>query len=214
MVEVQRHGFTFEKWVLDVLFGGYTGNYMQKWDVPPDGNQHELIPPDFRNIPVSVKTAKIGSPIALGDALRQRSIDEPFLMIAGFWRQRSPSEKWFEDIGWAKFAPDDWNSLWGSLSPGQITELDRLVKNLETHYSVVRKQARDWKIRVASNSGSRIVVNPKIDSKKQRRVQCSLPFQVFWEAVGRKAEIHDTPLLFGLPFENPVILSTRSFNQD
>ena len=214
MVEVQRHGFSFEKWVRDSLFGEYEGNYMQKWDIPPDRNQHELIPSDFWNIPVSVKTAKYGSPIALGDVLRQRSIDEPFLLIAGFWRQRSPSEKWFEDIGWVKFTPAEWDALWGSLSLSQITGIDRVVKNLETHYSVVQQQAQEWKTRVASISGSQIVVNPKIDSKKQRRVQCSLPFHVFWDAVGRKPEIHDSPLLFGLPFENPVISSSRSFNQD
>ena len=214
MVEVQSHGFTFEKWVREALFEGYTGNYMQKWDIPPELNRHELIPPDFRNIPVSVKTAKYGSPIALGDVLRPRSIDEPFLMIAGFWKQRSPSEKWFEDIGWVKFNPDDWNTLWGSLSLSQITEIDRVVKNLGTHYSIVRTLAQEWKTLVASNSGRRIVVNPKIDSKKQRRIQCSLPFHVFWEAVGRQAETHDSPLLFGLPFENPVISSSRSFNQD
>lgn len=214
MVEVQRHGFTFEKWVRDSFFGGYEGNYMQKWDVPPDHNQHQRMPPDFRSIPVSVKTAKYGSPIGLGDVLRQRSIDEPFLMIAGFWRQRSSSEKWFEDIGCVKFTPAEWSSLWESLSLSQITEVDRVVKNLDSHYSVVRKQAKEWKARVASISGSRIVINPKIDSKKQRRVQCSLPFHVFWDAVGRKAEIHDSPLLFGLPFDNPVISSSRSFNQD
>ena len=63
MVEVQRHGFSFEKWVRDSLFGEYEGNYMQKWDIPPDRNQHELIPSDFWNIPVSVKTAKYGSEI-------------------------------------------------------------------------------------------------------------------------------------------------------
>jgi hypothetical protein len=213
MVEVQRHGFSFEKWVRNSLFGEYEGNYMQKWDIPPARNQHQSIPPDFWNIPVSVKTAKYGSPIALGDVLGQRSIDEPFLMIAGFWRQRSPSEKWFEDIGWVKFTPAKWGALWGSLSLSQITEIDRTVKNLDSHYSVARRRAQEWKTRVVSSSGSRIVINPKIDSKKQRRVQCSLPFHDFWDAVGRKAEIHDSPLLFDLPFHNPVISSSRSFTQ-
>ena len=214
MVEVQSHGFSFEKWVCDTLFEGYSGEYMQKWDVPPDHNQNELIPPDLRSIPVSVKSAKYGSPIGLGDVVRQRSIDEPFLLIAGFWRQRSPSEKWFEDIGWVKFSPAEWSSLWGSLSLRQLTEIDHVVKNQEAHYSLVRKQAQEWKTRVASNSSSQIVINPKIDSKKQRRVQCSLPFHVFWDAVGRKAQIHDNPMLFGLPFDNPVISSSRSFNRD
>jgi len=126
-----------------------------------------MISEDLRGIPVSVKTAKYGSPIALGDVLRQRSIDEPFLMIVGFWRQRSQSEKWFEDIGWAKFTPAVWSSLWGSLTLSQITKIDQAVKDPDCHYSLVRKEAREWKTTVALTSGSQIVINPKIDSKKQ-----------------------------------------------
>jgi hypothetical protein len=33
MVEVQAHGFGFEKWVRSRFFSDYEGNYMQKWDV-------------------------------------------------------------------------------------------------------------------------------------------------------------------------------------
>jgi len=214
MVEVQHHGFSFEKWVRDTFFEGYSGSYMQKWDVPSDQNRHEGIPPDLRNLPVSVKSIKFGSPIALGDVFRQRSIDEPFLMIAGFWRQRTPSEKWFEDIGWVKFTPDLWASLWGSLGLPQIQEIDQIVKNQSIHYSEVRIQAQEWKNRIAAGSGSLIVINPKIDSKKQRRVQSSLPFPVFWNAVGREATINEAPKLFGIQFENPIISSSRSFSQD
>jgi len=214
MVEVQSHGFSFEKWVRANFFAGYSGNYMQEWDVPKEFNRHKMIPEELRGIPVSVKTAKYGSPIGLGDVLRQRNIDEPFLMIVGFWRQRSQSEKWFEEIGWAKFTPVDWSSLWGSLTLSQITKIDRIVKDLACHYSVVRKQAQEWKKTVASTSGSQIVINPKIDSKKQRRIQCSLPFRVFWEAAGREAQRSDCPALFDLPFENPIISSSRTFNQD
>jgi len=213
MVEVQSHGFSFEKWVRDKLFEEYSGNYMQEWDVPSEHNRHKMIPEDLRGIPVSVKTAKYGSPIGLGDVLRQRSIDEPFLMIVGFWRQRSQSEKWFEDIGWAKFTPAVWSSLWGSLSLLQINEIDRIVKELDCHYSVVRKRAQEWKKTVALTSGSQIVINPKIDSKKQRRIQCSIPFRVFWDTVGREAQRSDSPTLFDLPFENPIISSSRTFNQ-
>lgn len=187
---------------------------MQKWDIPPDRNHHESVPEEFRNISVSVKTAKYGSPIALGDVLRQRSIDEPFLLIVGFWRQRTSFEKWFEDIGWVKFTPAIWNSLWGSLSLRKIAEFDQAVKNLGNHYSVLRKQAKDWKTSVISTSGSRIVINPKIGSNKQRRIQCSLPFRIFWEAVGREATVHESPELFGIPFQNPVMSSARLFNQD
>ena len=81
MVEVQAHGFSFEKWVRDHFFSGYAGTYMQKWDVHSDHNIHDAVPIQLQKLPVSVKTAKLGSPIGLGDVLRQRQIDHDFLMI-------------------------------------------------------------------------------------------------------------------------------------
>ena len=103
MVEVQAHGFSFEKWVRDHFFSGYAGTYMQKWDVHPDHNIHDAVPIQLQKLPVSVKTAKLGSPIGLGDVLRQRQIDHDFLMIVGFWEQRTKTEKWIVDIGCAAF---------------------------------------------------------------------------------------------------------------
>jgi hypothetical protein len=116
MTEIQIHGFTFEKWVCDTFFEGHTGSYMRKWDVSPEANNGSLIPASWRGLPVSIKTAKYGSPIGLGDILRQRQIDVPFLMIVGFWRQRAPTEKWIEDIGVAGFSLEGWSGMWGQLS--------------------------------------------------------------------------------------------------
>jgi len=213
MVEVQSHGFSFERWVRDTLFEGYSGNYMQKWDIPPDCNQHEAIPVECRGIPVSVKTAKYGSPIGLGDVIRQRTISEPFLMIVGFWHQRTPSEKWFEEIAWVRFEPELWDSLWGKLRADEIKAIDTRIKDISAHYSVVRADARAWKRAVADNSGNKIVINPKIDSKKQRRIQCSLPFNIFWNLAGREPNRTDVPSLFGFEFENPILSEPRKFNQ-
>jgi hypothetical protein len=93
MVEVQSHGFTFEKWVRDTFFDGDRGNYMQKWDVPPDWNIHPSIPEPWRRLPVSIKAKKYGCAVELADVLRQRQIDHPFLLIVGFWRQWACLEK-------------------------------------------------------------------------------------------------------------------------
>ena len=93
MVEVQFHGFSFEHWARNTFFGKYLGNYMQKWDIPASENKEPEVPIEWRDFPVSIKTAKWGSPIGLGDAIRQRKINESFVMIAGFWRQRTPQEK-------------------------------------------------------------------------------------------------------------------------
>ncbi len=207
---MQKHGFTFEKWVRHNLFDAYKGKYMQKWDVPPDWNKHPLVPPTHQAVPVSIKTAGFGSSIGLGDALRQRSTNQSFVLIAGFWNQRSKSEKWFEAIGTAKFTVKNWTSLWGKLTLERISDLDRLVKDRSLKKEVARKRAQEWKDRFFYDAGSKIVLNPKIDDT-QRRVQCSLPFSVFWEFVGGEPERVDAPALYGIPFENPIVSSARTF---
>jgi len=210
MIEVQSHGFAFEQWVRDALFGGYSGRYSQDWDVPAEITQGANLPPDVRGLPVSIKTAKIGSPIALGDALRQRAISRPFLMIVGFWRQHSAEQKWFEEIGWARFSVSSWQTLWGELTLEELGELDAKIKSFgPDKHKEARQFAKNWK--AAHQKLSHIVINPKIDSRNQRRIQCSLPFKIFWEHAGRNPERHDRPLLFGLPFNNPVMSSPRSF---
>lgn len=211
MVEVQAHGFSFEKWVRDHFFSGYTGSYMQKWDVPPDHNSHVSVPAHFHNLPVSIKTAKLGSSIGLGDVLRQRQIDHDFLMIVGFWEQRTKTDKWIVDIGCAFFASADWQRLWGQLTLAEISSIDAVVKNMADHYSTVRQKAQAWKNSSAVRS-SRLVINPKVDSKTQRRIQCSLPYKTFWQAVGREPQKSDDPELWGHVFLNPIKSSARTFN--
>ena len=184
---------------------------MRKWDVPSEANSSPLMPASWRGMPVSIKTAKYGSPIGLGDILRQRQIDVSFLMIVGFWRQRAPTEKWIEEIGVACFPLETWSALWGELSLDHLRAIDVVVKNLSLPYADVRQQARQWKQTTTVVSSSSFVVNPKIDSKSQRRIQCSLPFKAFWTAVGRDPLRQDAPKLFGVPFPNPMSSSARSF---
>ena len=185
---------------------------MQKWDVPPDHNRHPAVPESLRGLPVSIKTAKIGSPIGLGDVLRQRQIDHDFLMIVGFWAQRSPTEKWFVDIGCVLFRAADWEALWGRLTLAEIAVIDAAVKKQGTHYSVVRAEAQKWK-RSVLQRGCTLVINSKIDSKTQRRIQCSLPNAALWSAAGRAPQKLDAPELWGHVFPNPVISSARTFNR-
>ena len=213
MVEVQKHGFSFEEWVRSTFFDGYEGIYMRKWDIPPDYNKHQLIPEHLRKVPVSVKAAKYGSPISLGDIIRQRTIDHSFVMIAGFWKQKTLKEKSFEEIEAVLFTPQLWDSLWGNLKVEDIRPTDTLIKDQSVDYSEARKIAKDWKQSHVEPSGSTIVVNPKIDSKKQRRIQCSLPFRAFWSCAGRDPQPNDSAGLFGVKFPNPVISGARVFNR-
>jgi len=186
---------------------------MQKWDISPDRNNHHLIPENLQGVPVSVKSAKYGSPIGLGDIIRQRSINRPFVMIAGFWKQRTEKEKWFEEIEAVLFTPETWESLWGDLTLDKIRPTDTCIKDLNIPYAEARTIAKDWKKVHVAPSNSTIVVNPKIDSKKQRRIQCSLPFTAFWQHACRDPLPRDSADLFGAQFPNPVISGARTFSR-
>lgn len=158
------------------------------------------------------KDRKVGKHYWIGRRHKTTNINESFVIIAGFWRQRTPQEKWFEEIGIVKFHPEYWNSLWGAISLAALRELDSKIKDLRLHYSDARKVAKQWKSQFLK-SGSKIVINPKIDSKRQRRIQCSLPFPIFWKATGRKPAKHDSPIIFGKNFPNPVRSKPRRFSE-
>jgi len=183
---------------------------MQKWDVPREINRSNAVPSSFRDIPVSVKTAKLGSPIGLGDVRRQRQINHDFLLIVGFWKQHSKTEKHIVDIGWTRIGLSRWESLWGDLCLAELEIIDAEVKDLNEHYTTVRSRAREWKSQALVKS-SAIVVNPKIDSKSQRRIQCSMPYKTFWESVDRPVNPRPAPDLWGTEFPNPLISSARKF---
>lgn len=212
--EEQGHGLSFEQWILDKIFNAYEGHYTQKWDVPALNSSDSTLPEDLRGLPVSIKMVKYGSPIGLGDAVRQRRIARPFIMIVGFWNQRTPTQKWVEAIGVAKFTPPEWDDLWGSLSIETLQEFNAQVKDRSVDYRKVRKAAQAWKDNVFDHSGSVIVVNPKIGSSGQRRVQCSLPFDMFWEQSGAQPERTDFPELFGMRFPNPIESEPRSLDSE
>jgi hypothetical protein len=189
---VQSHGLLFEKWLRDTFFGGYEPKgYTQKWDIPAAAN------PDHGGIPVNPKAIKYGTPIGLGDALRQFEIEEPFLLIAGFWEQVTPEEKRWVNVQAVRVEPEVWRTLWGDL---KRSDLDRLVAVIKDK-SLTLAQARERVKKIKAESPyttSVIELNPKIDSS-QRRLQCSLRFSAFFDHLAPKADraVQERPKIFG-----------------
>lgn len=210
MAEVQRHGFDFENWVKQTFFAEYNASYTQKWDVPGEANYLAKIPKEFHRLPVSIKTCKFGSPIGFGDALRQYNNDENFLLVVGFWNQDG-SYKNFVAVEGVKVSAIDWKNLFLPLSVTDLVLLDSIIKNIGLHYSEVRRAAKGLK-----NSDkfkqTKIILNPKIDSKTQRRLQCSLPFRIFWQDFVGKEPYQDIDCdLFGEKVPNPFLSGQRTF---
>jgi hypothetical protein len=210
MAEVQRHGFDFENWVKEKFFEKFEAKYTTKWDVPKEANNLDIVPKEFHNLSVSIKTCKFGSPIGFGDALRQFNNYEDFLLIVGFWKQ-SGIYKNFVAVEGVKITASNWKHLFLPLILDDLNLLDSTIKNTELDYSEARKRAKEIK-KSEKFAQTKIVLNPKIDSKTQRRLQCSLPFNVFWEDfVGIECYQNVDCDLFGENVPNPFLSGQRTF---
>ena len=208
MPEVQLHGFDFENWIKRTFFADFNISYSYKWDVPAEFNILEIIPKELRHLPVSIKTCKNRSPIGFGDALRQFNVEEDFLLIVGFWEQ-SGANKNFVAVEAAKITVQNWKNLFQPLEEIDLKLLDSTIKNKDLHYSEVRKLAKEIK---KSFPPTKMILNPKIDSKTQRRLQCSLPFNIFWNVIIEKElyrNVEDS--LFGERVPNPFVSGARIF---
>ena len=102
--------------------------------------------------------------------------------------------------------------LWGAVTLADLQKLDAVIKDKSLTPAEARAAAQKIK-NAPPFTQSVIVVNPKIDSKTQRRIQCSLPFASFWMAVGRVPQPQESPELFGHSFPNPIQSSARRFSE-
>lgn len=206
--EVQHHGVWFEQWVCDTFFDGYRAtDYTQKWDIPASANQQH------GGLPVNPKAAKYRSPVALGDALRQFDIDEPFLLVVGFWEQSEPTVKRWVNLQAVVVTPALWRQLWHPLTRADLERLDAVVKDPSLTLAEARSRVQAFKAQ-PTYSQAVITLNPKIDTR-QRRLQCSLSFQAFFThlAPSSASARQDLPQLWGKPIPQVSGSSPRIFNQ-
>lgn len=206
--EVQRHGLVFESWVRDTFFDGYKpASYTQRWDIPAATNKHH------GGIPVNPKAAKYGTAVDLGDALRQYEIDEPFLLIVGFWQQDGDVKRLVNILA-PEISPALWRKLWGPVTYADLLRLDALIK--DTGPSVEETRQRALQIKNSPPFTEAVIqVNPKIDTRGQRRLQCSIRFTDAFKylAPGADPKPREHPTLFGLQYPGPIASRPRELKK-
>jgi|GEM_PF-218269 len=203
--EVQKHGLVFEEWIRNTFFDGYVpASYTQKWDIPASANKLH------GGVPVNPKAAKDRTPVDLGDALRQYDIAEPFILVIGYWQQDG-EQKRFVNIVAPTITPEAWRKLWGPVTRADLERLDAVIKDRTLSPAEARRQAQAIKS-APPFTESVIVVNPKIDSKTQRRLQCSLRFEDVFKFLtpGVDPAPQETPTLWGVPFPGEVPSAPRT----
>ena len=189
--EVQQHGLSFEHWVADTFFGGHRpSGPTDKWDIPAAANKNH------GRIPVNPKATQYGEPMLLGDALRQYDIDEPFLLIVGFWEQDGRDKRFVQSLV-SRIEPAQWRQLWAPVSRKDLEAMDKLVKDTSRPVAEVRKEVLRRK-KQPPFSQAVIQLNPKID-KSQRRLQCSISYVRLFKnlAPGRDRKAQPFAEIFG-----------------
>jgi hypothetical protein len=200
--EEQSHGNQFEQLVWNHLF---QRNYTDKWDIPGEAN---LINP---GIPISVKCIKWKNSIYLGDALRQRQIDHPFELIVGFYQEKDDTQT-LELVALHRVlvSPEQWKQWWGSVREEDLSLLTARIR--ETDLATAQKYARKQAALLRSKAPV-ISINPKVN-KDQRRIQCSIPFTVFYrEVLQQEPDPQNHIRLWGRSFPRYLDASPRTLTE-
>jgi len=172
--ESQNHGFMFEEQVKnrinEFLELMKDIKYTNKWDIPP----------------VSVKSFQFErNRIEFGSIENMFKIEESFfLVLIGYEQIKNIKKVVFSDIVYIK--QEDLIKLKGLLS---LEDIKKLNEVLTSYKKGDHASAQEWYKSILDiyQAKTKFQINFKVDSKTQRRIQCSLKLDQMYEMI--KVEI-------------------------
>ena len=207
----QQHGKLIEKALGQALVGQpvpESGN--SAWDIPALLDWREGLNTSVK----SMKTAKKGleqSTIGMADARRAFSINEPFRMLVAPFLQVG-GVKQVPVVFEFFIQPHEMERLYGEMTYEDVEDFhEGLLDFAAGQHVAARSWAKSQKADMADLS-SGFVLNPKIDSKTQRRLQCSLRFGTLLEIVAER-RVHEGHF-YGHPLPLCIDSSRRELASD
>jgi len=174
MAEVQAHGNDYEDHIIFQRTGLSKNEYDKLKTKSGYTSPFDLVNGLLVDYNASVKAAKTNV-VCCADAIRMFSHNEPYQMIIGCYTQIKGIKKFHTQYEFY-ITVYEHRLLWGDLEYESLVEYVEKIKSVE-HGRVAQaeyqKVASSWKTKLNVNN-SLFIINPKIDSKKQRRVQCSI----------------------------------------
>ena len=158
--ERQAHGFRFESQVVNDLNLIPETSYTAKWDAY-----------DTDDTPISIKCISLTGTIDCGSVVRMfEHFNSPgWDMIVG-----RHLNKVLKAVYRYSFTKEICDALMGDLTVEDVRAFDENIKSFEQgRHTEARAYAKSWKAAHKSRTGL-LTVQPKIDSKTQRRVQCGI----------------------------------------
>ena len=121
----------------------------------------------------SIKTTN-GNRIDCGDILRRRQENEYHLVVAQ-WEQCGDNKVFYNEYTFF-ITPDLEQKLWGRMNYNQLAEYVDYIKNIPAGRKAQQETKTERTVlkNCISDKNALMTIHPKVDSKKQRRVQCSV----------------------------------------
>lgn len=185
MSESQRHGFDFERIIRQA-----GAALKSPGDVPSGPGPSQMSPsytsafdiaasddPAGQGIPTCIKLAKRGPNgrvrVDMADARRALALsDQPVTrLLVGVFHQAG-NHKQIDEVREYLITSDTWKDACGGVDPDSIAQFHRQLA--EGTPQQAREFAKARKAELAREYPSALQWSPKIDSKKQRRLQCSI----------------------------------------
>mgnify|MGYP005732547357 FL=1 len=170
-MEVQAHGNYYE----DIKIKELTGFGKEEYDTMKDNgytSSMDIVKGLHSNKDVSIKTAK-GKKVDCGDILRRRSETE-YDIIIGLYNQVGDMKVFHTEYTF-HITPKHEEILWGKMTYEKLREFNEYIKSIPEG----RTAQQDTKVErqvlktITEDADAQMKIHPKVDSKKQRRVQCS-----------------------------------------
>lgn len=172
MYQSQSHGFIFENIIKTEVFNlPDEKNNIEIHDIPCCKNKFN------NNENISIKTTKSNT-VYCGDILRFFNYDFSNInTIIIIKYKQDENTKEIENIYEINYNKECHKLLFGNLTLDIIKNYNNYIKSIpngNVSKEIKKKYIQDKKL-IQQEFETKIIIHPKVDSKKQRRVQCSIP---------------------------------------
>ena len=171
-MEVQAHGNYYE----DLKTRQITGLSKDDYDALKENGYTSgmdimkglLSPYDY-----SIKTTN-GNKIDCGDILRRRQ-ETDYNLVVGVYEQCGDNKVFHTEYTFY-IKPEHERKLWGKMNYNQLAEYVDYIKNIPAGKEAQQETKTERTVlkNCVEDKNALFKIHPKVDSKKQRRVQCSL----------------------------------------
>lgn len=172
MAEVQLHGNIYEETVILDVTGldkaSYDNTkkngYTSVWDIEKG---------EYSDSDISIKTTG-NNTVCMGDVIRMMTHTN-YDLVVGVYTQDGDT-KVFTTQYTFHITDADTSKIWGSMEKEEVAAFVDFVKAIPhgKEGQLSTKEYRNAFLSEVQDKSALMTINPKVDSKKQRRVQCSM----------------------------------------